>query len=270
MADKRCSISLVVNGERWLETGDALAELAGVPRSWSLCGLQDFVRVMVGAKLGYTLESTDFVEQRWCRAKANASDAEAINAGFSVVTTPHVTSNDPGAGLSLEAVAIAVTTDTRVIVTVGNQMHWMPLRNKLEAASTELFELLLPPSGKVVVATERVIDIRELARQHFGDDKARALFRAPPMPAAASAGADPATTADIGESLAANAARGTVKSLANGYGILTRKDGLGEVQFLAAHVQAPGFEFVEIGDDMRFDVVQVASGKWLAQRVVRV
>ena len=69
MADKRCSISLVVNGQRWLEEGDALAELVGVPRPWSLCGLQDFVRIMVGAKLGYTLENTDFIEQRWCRAK---------------------------------------------------------------------------------------------------------------------------------------------------------------------------------------------------------
>ena len=65
MADKRCSISLVVNGQRWLEEGATLAEQAGTPRPWSLCGLQDFVRITVGAKLGYTFENTDFVEQRW-------------------------------------------------------------------------------------------------------------------------------------------------------------------------------------------------------------
>ncbi len=269
MADKRCAISLVINGQRWLEEGDALAEQPGVPRRWSLCGLQDFVRITVGAKLGYTLENTDFVEQRWCRGKANAGDAEAVNAGFTVVTTPHITGSDAGAGLSLEASEIAAMTDSEVIVTVGNQMHWMPLRQKLEARKTELFELLLPAAGKVVVSTERVVDIRELARQHFGDDKAKALFRAPPVSASANASADAPAAAAADESFAANAARGTVKSLANGYGIVSRKDGLGDVQFMATHVAAPGFEFLEVGDELRFDVVQVASGKWFAQRVKR-
>ena len=270
MADKRCSISLVVNGQRWLEEGETLATQPGVPRAWSLCGLQDFVRITVGAKLGFTLENTDFVEQRWCRAKPNAGDAEAVVAGFTIASTPHVTASDPGAGLSLEAIEVAATTETQVIVTVGSQMNWMPLRQKLESHSTELFELLLPAAGKVVVSTERVIDIRDLARQHFADDKAKALFRTPPVLAASAGSADVAVIAATSDaSLAANAARGTVKSLSNGYGIITRKDGLGDVQFLAAHVQAPGFEFVEIGDDMRFDVVQAPSGKWMAQRVVR-
>ena len=276
MADKRCSISLVVNGQRWLEEGEAVAEQPGVPRAWSLCGLQDFVRILVGTKLGHTLENIDWVEQRWCRAKANAGDAEAVSAGFTVVATPHVTSADPGAGLSLEATDVAVTRQPHVMVSIGQQMQWTPLRQKLEARSVELFELLLPASGKVIVSTDRVIDLRDLARQHFADDQARALFRAPPLPVADAASPSPSpspgagadASADLG--LAANAVRGTVKSLAKGYGVLIRNDGLGEVQFLAAHVQAPGFEFVEVGDDMRFDVVQVASGKWTAQRVVRV
>lgn len=270
MVDKRCSISVVVNGQRWLEEGAALAEQPGVPRAWSLCGLQDFVRVAVGAKLGYTLDNTDFVEQRWCRAKANAGDAEAVIAGFAVVTTPHVNAVDVGAGLSLEAVDVAASNDTHVIVTVGNQMQWLPLRQKLEARKTELFELLLPPAGKVVVSTDRVIDIRELARQHFADDTGRALFRAPPAVPSVDASVDASESAAPEESLTANAARGTVKSLANGYGIITRRDGLGDVQFMATQVRAPGFEFVEIGDELRFDVVQVAPGKWLAQRVVRI
>ena len=269
MADKRCSIGLVVNGQRWLEAGEALAEQPGVPRAWSLCGLQDFVRIMVGAKLGYTLQNTDFVEQRWCRAKANTGDAEAIMAHFTVATTPHVASPDPGAGLSLEAVEIAATHDAHVIVTVGSQLNWMPLRHKLEAQQIELFELLLPPAGKVVVSTDRVIDLRELARQHFADDKAKALFRAPPVLASENASADAAKTTAPDETFAANAALGTVKSLANGYGIIKRKDGLGDVQFMATHVRAPGFDFIEIGDELRFDVVQVSPGKWLAQRVVR-
>lgn len=270
MADKRCSISIVVNAQRWLEAGDALAEQPGVPRPWSLCGLQDFVRIVVGAKLGFTLENTDFAAQRWCRAKANAGDAEAVSAGFTVATTPHVSGSDLGAGLSLEAVEVAATTDSHVVVCVGNAMNWLPLRQKLQAQKTELFELLLPPSGKVVVSTERVIDLRELARQHFADDQAKALFRAPPLTASASLAADAAQVAAPDQSFAANAAVGTVKSLANGYGIIKRKDGLGDVQFMATHVRPPGFDFIEIGDELRFDVVQVAPGKWLAQRVLRI
>ena len=142
------------------------------------------------------------------------------------------------------------------------------LRQKLEACSVEIFELLLPVAGKVVVSTDRIIDIRQLARQHFGDDSAKALFRAPPV-VAGSAPADIAPEASPDAGFAANAARGTVKSLANGYGMAKRKDGLGDVQFMANQVTAPGFDFLEVGDELRFDVVQVASGKWFAQRVVR-
>ena len=268
MADKRCTISLIINGQRWLDEGEALAVLPGMPRPWSLCGLQDFVRVTVGAKLGFTLETTDFVAQRWCRAKANAGDSEAVQAGISVVTTPHITASDPGAGLSLEAAEVAATADTRVVVTVGTQMAWLPLRQKLEVSSIHLFELLLPAAGKVVVSTESVIDIRQLARQHFGDDGAKALFRAPPVvPGSAPVEAVQGAAPEAG--LAANAARGTVKSLANGYGMAKRKDGLGDVQFMANQVTAPGFDFLEVGDELRFDVVQAPSGKWFAQRVVR-
>ena len=268
MAYNRCSLSLVVNGQRWLDEGKTLASQPDVPRAWSLCGLQDFVRIRVGAKLGFTLDNTDWVEQRWCRAKSNSGDAEAVVAGFVIASTPHVTGSDPGAGLSLEAVEIAATTDTRVVVTVGSQINWMPLRQKLETRSIELFELLLPAAGKVVISTERVIDIRELARQHFADDQAKALFRAPPVRAAAAASADVvAGTSDV--SLAGNAVRGTVKSLANGYGMIERKDGMADVQFMALKVTAPGFDFLELGDELRFDVVQGGSGKWLAQRVVR-
>ena len=38
------------------------------------------------------------------------------------------------------------------------------------------------------------------------------------------------------------------------------------MQFLAGHVSPPGFEFIEVGDTVRFDVVKVISGKWQAQR----
>lgn len=270
MADKRCAISLVVNGQRWLEEGEALAAQPGVPRAWSLCGLQDFVRITVGAKLGHTLDNTDLVEQRWCRAKPNSGDAEAIVAGFDVLSTPHVSATDAGAGLSLEAVEALATTASHVVVTVGGQMTWMPLRQKLEARSVELFELLLPPTGKVVVSTERAMDLRDIALRQHGDSPVSALFRPAPVMPGTSSGDSDALNAVTDESFAANAVSGIVKSLANGYGIVTRKDGRGDVQFLATHVRAPGFAFVEIGDELRFDVVQVASGKWLAQHVVRV
>jgi cold shock CspA family protein len=272
MADTRCTISLVVNGQRWLEEGEALAATPGVPRAWSLCGLQDHVRVSIGAKLGFSFENIDFGEQRWCRAKSNTADAEAVAAGFTVVSTPHVAATDPGAGLSLEAVEMAAIAPPDVIVTVGSQLQWLPMRQKLEAGGIHVFELLLPPTGKVVVATERVIDLRDLARQHHGNDRGRALFRPAPVtekanPSASASQANSGNASDI--NLAANAARGSVKSLANGYGIAQRKDGLGDVQFMANQVTAPGFDFLEVGDELRFDVAQVASGKWFAQRVVR-
>ena len=268
MAETRCLISLVVNGQRWLEEGEALFAQNAVPRVWTLAGLQDHLRLTVGSRLGYTFDSIDFVDLRWCRAKANATDGEAVQAGLAVVTTPHVMASDPGAGLALEAIESAATSGCQVVVTVGSQMTWLPLRQKLEARGDHLFELLLPPSGKVVVSTERAIDMRELARQHHGDEKAKALFK--PLPVVIKKpGAGSAEPVAGGESLAGNAVPGTVKSLANGYGMAKRKDGLPDVQFMANQVTAPGFDFLEVGDELRFDVAQVASGKWFAQRVVR-
>lgn len=269
MADKRCTISLVVNGHRWLEEGEALAAQRAVPRSWSLGGLQDYARLLVGAKLGYTLENAELVEQRWCRAKSIDADSEAVDAGFTVVNAPHVTADDAGAGLSLEAVEAVAASDSDIVVLVGHSMNWMPLRQKLQSRSVEFFELLLPPAGKVVVSTERVIDLREMARRQHAESPVSALFKLAPRAAAATVPYSETASQSHDESFAANAVRGVVKSLAKGYGIVTRRDGLGDVQFLATHVSPPGFEFIEVGDELRFDVVQVASGKWLAQRVVR-
>lgn len=269
MADKRCSISVIVNAGRWQQEAAALAEFEGIDKPWSLGGLQDYVRLIVGSQLGFTFEQTDLVDQRWCRAKANAGDGEAVSAGFSVTTTPHITTDDMGAGLALDAVESAALNVPDVIVTVGSQMQWQPLRLKLESRSLQLFELLLTTAGKVVVSGDRVIDLRDRARREFQSSPASALFKPIPLAPGSRAPeiADSVATAD--DSFAANAISGTVKSLANGYGIITRKDGRGDVQFLAGHVMAPGFDFVEIGDNMRFDVVHMPSGKWLAQRVVR-
>ena len=269
MADKRCSISLVVNGQRWQQDAVAFAELEGIARPWSLGGLKDYAQLVVGSQLGFTLDQTEIVDLRWCRAKANPGDGEAVASGFTVTTTPHVTADDMGAGLALEAAESAALSDVGVVVTVGSQMQWQPLRLKLESRSLHLFELLLPATGKVVVSGDWVIDLRDRARRDFQVSPVSALFK--PIPVLpgdrAPDAAEVAATND--ENLAANAISGTVKSLANGYGIISRKDGRGDVQFLAGHVVAPGFDFVEIGDTMRFDVVRMPSGKWLAQRVVR-
>ena len=271
MADTRCSISLIVNGTRWQQDAAALAESGPLKRAWSLVGLQDYVRLIVGSQLGFTLERTDWADMRWCRAKATPSDGEAVAAGFSVVTTPHITEDDVGAGLALEAAESACLFTPNVVVTVGSQIQWQPLRLKLESGALQLFELLLPPSGKVVVSGPRVIDLRDMARKKFKESPEAALFKpAPVQPGSESQSADAkAPSGAEDESFAANAISGIVKSLANGYGIITRKDGRGDVQFLAGHVVPPGFEFVELGDTVRFDVVCQPSGKWLAQRVVR-
>jgi cold shock CspA family protein len=271
MADTRCAMSLVVNGQRWMESGDALVAQKALPRAWSLVGLQDYVRLVVGTKLGFTLENIDFAEQRWCRAKAGNADAEAVAAGFTVVNAPHIGIDDSGAGLSLEAVESLSMNPADVVVMVGHTMNWQPLRKKLESQSVALFELLLPPDGKIVVSTDGILDLREVARRDHANSPASALLKVPPKvnkPASSNGIGNDAST-EPEKSLAANAIRGVVKSLAKGYGVVTRKDGRGDVQFLAGHVQAPGFEFIEVGDELRFDVVQVASGKWIAQRVVR-
>ncbi len=269
MSEKRCSISLIVNGGRWLQEGEALAGQGEVPRRWSLAGLQDYVRLSIGGRLGHTLEQTELSALRWCRAKPNNADAEAVAAGFVVATTPHIAADDSGAGLALDAVESVALAACDVMVTVGAQMTWQPLRQKLEAAGVQLVELLLPASGKVTVSTERVIDLRELARREHERSPVSALFK---LVAGASAGVAPvAGTAavELDDSFAANAIIGTVKSLARGYGVIARKDGRGDVQFLAGHVAPPGFDFIEVGDSVRFDVVKVGSGKWQAQRVVR-
>jgi len=258
MAEMRCSISLVINGGRWLQEGEALAAQGDVPRQWSLAGLQDYVRLSIGGRLGHTLEQTAIVEQRWCRAKPSAADGEAVTAA----------ADDTGAGLALEAVEAAALVKCDVMVTVGSQITWQPLRQKLEAAGVQLVELLLPASGKVVVSTERVIDLRELVKRQHGNSPVSAMFKTVAAPAV-NAPAATRNTVEHDDSFAANAILGTVKALAKGYGTVTRKDGRGEVQFLAGHVSPPGFEFIEVGDTVRFDVVKVSSGKWQAQRVVR-
>lgn len=269
MADKRCSIILVVNAERWQQEASALAELEGIARPWSLGGLQDYARLIVGSQLGFTFDQIDFVDQRWCRAKANPSDGEAVSAGFSVITTPHINADDMGAGLALDAAESAALNSSDVVVTVGSQMQWQPLRLKLESRSLQLFEFLLTTAGKVVVSGDRVIDLRDRARRDFQVSPASALFKPIPVVPGSRAPDVPEIAVAADDSIAANAISGTVKSLANGYGIITRKDGRGDVQFMSGHVMAPGFDFVEVGDTMRFDVVRMPSGKWLAQRVVR-
>lgn len=270
MPGKSCTINLIVNGQRWLEAGDSLVADGVAAKPWTLAGLQDYVQLTVGAALGYTIENTTLIEQRWCRSRAIASDGEAVAARMAVAQTPHVTDADAGAGLTLEAVEAAALSPCDVVVMVGATMAWQPLRQKLELASVELFELLLPPAGKVVVSTDRVIDLRQRVKLAPSDPAVVALFKRPPV--AAPRVVDSGKAAEGGDSdepFAANSIRGTVKLLANGYGIVSRADGRGEVQFLASHVQPPGFEFVEVGDELRFDVIEVAPGKWRAQRVVR-
>ncbi len=266
--EKRCSISVVVNGGRWLQAGEALASNGSLPRRWTLDGLKDYVSLRIGSQLGRTLEQIEYTDLRWCRDRANSLDHEAVTAGFAVISAPYIGSEDVGAGLSLEAVE-AANSGCEALVVVGGQITWQPLRQKLEAKGVALFELLLPASGKVLVSTDRAIDLRETALRNHASAPTAALFKAPPTAPSADA-SDPAARSEARDaSFAANAILGTVKSKANGYGVITRKDGLGDLQFLPGHVAPPGFEFVEVGDTVRFDVVLTPAGKWLAQRVVR-
>jgi cold shock CspA family protein len=259
-------IVLVVNGHRWLQSGEALLERKVIQRPWSLDGLQDFVSLSVGASLGNTFEQTIIADRRWCRATPLPLDGEAARAGMTALICPHVGAHDAGAGLALEAAEAAGLAPDAAVVMVGAAMPWLPLRKKLENRAQPYFEYVLPEAGKTIVGTERVFNLADIAARTVSNADAAALFR--PMesstPTAASAGAPLED-----ESLAAVAIRGKVCFRGQGYGIVRRNDGRGEVSFLPGHVQAPGFEFVELGDELRFDVVRTPGGKWMAQRVVR-
>ena len=101
-----------------------------------------------------------------------------------MLAAPALLTDDVGAGLALEAVeSAALVKGCDVMVTVGSQMSWQPLRQKLETAGTQLVELLLPASGKVVVSTDRVIDLRELVRREHASSPVSAMFKAVAAPA---------------------------------------------------------------------------------------
>lgn len=259
-------IVLVVNGHRWQQTGEALLERKAIIRPWSLDGLQDFVSLSIGAALGSTYEQTVIAERRWCRATPLALDGEAARAGLAALICPHVDPNDAGAGLALEAAEAAGQAPEAAVVMVGAAMSWLPLRKKLESRAQPYFEYLLPEAGKTIVGTERTLNLIDIATRVVSNANAAALFK--PMNSGAPAAA-PADTFTQDENLAAVAIRGKVCFRGQGYGIVRRNDGRGEITFLPGHVQPPGFEFVELGDELRFDVVRTPGGKWMAQRVVR-
>ena len=55
--------------------------------------------------------------------KPSAADGEAVSAAAAVVTAPHVTADDTGAGFALEAVEAAALAKCDVMVTVGSPDH---------------------------------------------------------------------------------------------------------------------------------------------------
>jgi cold shock CspA family protein len=268
--DNRCSISIVINAARWQSDGDMLAASGVLERRWSLAGLKDYARLVVGSALGRTFDQIELVDLRFSRSKPCDVDAEAVASGLAVVTTPHIHLDDDGVGLALEALDSVNTTAPSVVVMVGAMTACVPLRQKLETLGIELFELLLVPSGTTQVSTARVIDLRERTRLNAAASPESALSLEPILPP------KPLTVknmADLGSApvdRAANSILGTVKLMAKGYGIVSRKDGLGDVEFLAAHVAPPGFQFIEVGDTLRFDVIQLANGKLQAKRVSRI
>ena len=77
MAEVRCSISLVINGARWLQEGETLAAQV----TSRACGRSAACRITFGFRLAggsVTLEQTAIADQRWCRAKPNSGDGEAV------------------------------------------------------------------------------------------------------------------------------------------------------------------------------------------------
>ncbi|MFN3628639.1 MAG: cold-shock protein [Casimicrobiaceae bacterium] len=261
-------VAVVVNGQTWDDLGRS-ADLGRLGRALSLRGLTVTIGLEVGAQLGRTMEQLALGPLVFCRARATGSDADAVASGFEVLNTPQVDGEDTGAGLSLEAMRVHALAKPDAIVLVGATMPWLPLRKRLESAGCELFEFVIPSPGKVLVDQTRLIDLRAALRDRAEEMRfAPMLIKATP-PSGALAGAPAAAPSPSPEPKAANAILGRVKMLAAGYGIVTRNDGGGDVEFMATQVAPPGFEFIEIGDTLRFDVVAVANGKWQAVRVVR-
>jgi cold shock CspA family protein len=270
--ETRCAIGILVNANRWQSEGDLLAKAGVLKERWSLVGLQDYVKLVVGSALGRTFDQIELVDLRFCRAMPCDVDAEAVASDFSVVVTPHVTADDDGVGLALEAIESVQSSAPGVIVVVGAPAQSQPLRQKLESAKIELFEFLLLPTGKTQVSGARIFDLREKVRRGINDTPESALSKPPKLPPSDPrivSADDMAQDANAPSNKAANSILGTVKQMAKGYGVVSRKDGLGDVQFLAAHVGPPGFQFIEVGDTLRFDVVELPGGKVQAKRVMR-
>jgi cold shock CspA family protein len=264
MGESVSRIAVVVNGQTWDDLGRS-PEVERSGRALSLRGLATTIGLEVGARLGRTIDQLTLAPLVFCRARATGADADAVASGFEVLNTPQVDGDDAGAGLSLEAMRVHALAIPDAIVLVGAAMPWLPLRKRLESAACELFEFVIPPPGKVLVDQSRLIDLRTALRDRATDARfAPMLIQASPPPGVPAAASGP-----VSEPKAANAILGKVKMLAAGYGIVTRNDGGGDVEFMATQVAPPGFEFIEVGDTLRFDVVAVSNGKWQAVRVVR-
>ena len=113
-----------------------------------------------------------------------------------------------------------------------------------------------------------MIDLRELVKRQHGNSPVSAMFKTVAAPAVNAPGRN-AQHVEHDDRFAANAILGTVKAPAKGYGTGDAQGTVGVRCNFAGHVSPPGFEFIEVGDTVRFDVVKVSSGKWQAQRVVR-
>ncbi len=257
-------VCILVNGARWAWLSQSLVRPGQPPKVLSLEGLQTAARLAMGRELGQTLERMEVAAAWFCRAASSPADADAVASGFQVLISPQVGQDDSGAGLSLEAIRAYVEAKPHAVLMVGANMNWQPLRERLESLDCELFEWLIPPEGKVVVNQARVLDLRQTLLAAPLAAEFAPILRDPPIQRA-----QPQAPSNKPEPGPANAILGQVKSLAAGYGIVTRADGGGDVEFMATQVAPPGFEFLEVGDTLRFDVVRTPGGKWQAVRVVR-
>ncbi|MCS6996981.1 MAG: cold shock domain-containing protein [Casimicrobiaceae bacterium] len=260
-------VGLVVDGVRWEALNETITQRSDGARRLSLEGLVAAVCLDVGAELGRTMEQLEVAPRLFCRHAPVPSDGEAVDSGFEVISAPQVDESDTGAGLSLEAMRCHALAQPEAIVMVGAAMPWVPLARRLESLRCALFEYLIPPPGKVVISGARRTDLRATLAQQPVAAKFAPLMTARLVSAAGPSRASGG--APVAEPKPADVVYGTVKMLAQGYGIVTRSDGGGDIEFMANQVAPPGFEFLELGDRVRFGVERTPSGKWRAVRVVR-
>ena len=107
---------------------------------------RDYVRLSIGGRLRHAGADSDRRTALVpCETSAADGEAVAVQRPWSL---HHVTADDTGAGLALEAVEAAALVKCDVMVTVGSQITWQPLRRSWEPPVYNWLSCCCPQAAK--------------------------------------------------------------------------------------------------------------------------